>query len=132
MITNRLRILLLWLILIVCMILHFDYYVSEAMSGFAAQKSTGGESSGNGLVFIRTAFHVLPLLYIAVVMWTERKALRWINFVLALLYNPAHFMHLSGELKKGENPSQMLLLSVTAVLATMLSVASRRWIREHR
>jgi hypothetical protein len=67
---------------------------------------------------------------LVILMWTTSKAARIVNLALSVLYTLSHGMHLAGELKKGDNPSQMALLSVTLLLALTLVFASWKWYKE--
>ncbi len=124
---NQIRITLLWLILVVCMILHFDYHVSEIFYGIDVKRPNANGTVPNSIVVIRSLFHFLPLLYAATLLWFANKWMRLGNFILSVLYAFAHGMHLSGELKKFDNPSQIILLSVTFLLAVLLAYASFAW-----
>lgn len=129
---NRIKIVFLWLVLIVCMILHFDYHISKLVYGMDVRIKNADGSIPAHLVFIRTAFHFLPLLYIAVVLWFDKRIIRLLHLILAGFYTLSHAFHFIGELHKGDNPSQMILLGITALLAILLTVASFRWFKEAR
>jgi len=126
---NQSRIILLWLILVVCMILHFDYHVSELFYGIDIRRPDANGRTPDSVLYIRSAFHFLPLLYITLIMWHRTRLLRIVNMVLSVLYLMAHIAHLGGELK-GDNPSQIVLLSVTALLALLLAIAAWNWVKE--
>lgn len=127
---NQTRITILWLVLVVCMILHFDYHVSEIFYGIDVKKPGATGAVPNSIVVIRSLFHFLPLLYVAVLLWFENKWVRLGNLVLSVLYVLSHAAHLLGELKKFDNLSQMALLSVTLLLALLLLYASINWWKE--
>lgn len=129
---NQLRIIILWLVLVVCMILHFDYHVSEIFYGIDVKRPDANGTIPDSIVVIRSLFHFLPLLYAVALLWLEAKAVRLANFVLSVLYAFAHASHLAGELKKFDNPSQIALLSVTLLLALLLTFASWNWWRKDR
>lgn len=128
--TNQFRIILLWLILVVCMVLHFDYHVSELFYGIEIRRPDANGRVPSSVLYIRSAFHFLPFLYISVVMWFTARPVRIINLLLSVLYLLAHIAHLAGELKKGDNPSQMVLLSITAFLSSLAVIASWKWLKE--
>lgn len=122
----------MWLILVVCMILHFDYHVSEIFYGIDVKRPNADGTVPNTIVVIRSVFHFLPLLYVATLLWFANKWVRLGNFMLSVFYTFAHGMHLSGELKKFDNPSQIILLSVTLTLSLLLVYASFKWWKEIR
>ncbi|MBX2902900.1 MAG: hypothetical protein KF872_05020 [Chitinophagales bacterium] len=128
--SNQIRVTILWLVLVVCMMLHFDYHVSEIFYGIDVKRSDANGTVPNTIVVIRTLFHFLPLLYVAVLLWLESKLARLLNVVLSGLYLLSHTFHLVGEVQKFNNPSQIVLLSVTLVLASLLVLASYKWLKE--
>jgi hypothetical protein len=127
---NHIRTIILWLLLVVCMILHFDYHVSEIFYGIDVKRPGANGTIPNTIVLIRAAFHFAPMVILVILMWAASKPARLVNLVLSMLYTLSHGMHLAGELKKGDNPSQMALLSVTFLLAVTLVFASWKWYRE--
>lgn len=129
---NRFKVMTLWLILIICMILHFDYHISKAVYGIDIRLQNANGTIPEHLLYIRAVFHFLPLLYIAVIMWSEKLSVRFFNLILSIIYSLAHCFHFAVELRKGENPSQIILLSITAILSLILFVTSYYWFRNGR
>lgn len=127
---NQIRIVLLWCLLILCMILHFDYHVSELFYGVDITKPDATGTVPASVVYIRSAFHFLPLLYIAVLLWFATSTVRIIHLVLSGLYTLAHLFHFAGEVSRGNNPSQIILLGITLLLSSLLVVAAFHWLRE--
>lgn len=66
------------------------------------------------------------------VMWYTTRLVKMLNMLLSVLYFLAHIAYLAGELKKGDNPSQVVLLSLTAFLGLLAVIASRSWLKEPR
>jgi hypothetical protein len=122
----------LWLLLIVCMILHFDYHISGAVYGLDIKAKDAKGIIPPQLLWIRLAFHFLPLLYIMMIMWQSRSAFRLLNLILAGIYTIAHGFHFAGALRSADNPSQTILLGITLVLSVLLTVAAYQWYREQR
>ena len=129
---QRIKIITVWLLLIVCMILHFDYHVSELFYGIDIRNKDADGTIPERILFIRSAFHFLPLLYIVMVLWLETKTVRIFQFILSLMYTLSHCFHLAGEISKGNNPSQIVLLSVTAFLSLLLILASWEWMKTQK
>ncbi len=127
--TNQIRVTILWLVLVVCMILHFDYHVSEIFYGIDVKRPDANGTIPISILFIRSAFHFLPLLFVAALLWLKNKMVRIANFALSILYALSHASHWISELKKFDNPSQMALLSVTFFLSLLLVFASWNWLR---
>jgi len=127
---NQLRIVLLWILLVICMILHFDYHVSELFYGIDIKKPGANGVIPATIVLIRTAFHFLPVLYSVGLMWWSSQKVRIVNIALSVIYALANAAHFAGEVKKGDNPSQMILLGVAVLVSVMLIVASRGWVKQ--
>ncbi|GAA4462697.1 hypothetical protein GCM10023093_09830 [Nemorincola caseinilytica] len=127
--SGQLRIVLLWVILVICMILHFDYHVSEIFYGIDVRKAGANGTVPPTILIIRTAFHFLPLLYAVTLMWYAGAVARKVNMVLSILYLGANAAHFIGEVRKGDNPSQIMLLGLTFVLSAVLVMAARQWVR---
>ena len=121
--THSLRIAMIWLILVVCMILHFDYHVSELFYGIDIKKPDANGTVPNSILIIRGIFHFLPFGFILVNLWTNNSIWRKIQIGIAGIYTLAHGFHLSGELSKGDNPSQILLLATTFLISVFLIIA---------
>ena len=60
---NQTRIVFLWFMLIVCMILHFDYHVSDIFYGISVEKPGANGIVPPTIIIIRLAFHTLPFAF---------------------------------------------------------------------
>ncbi len=128
---NRTRIIILWLMFVVCMILHFNYHVSGIFYGIDVERPTADGTFPPSLIIIRLLFQHLPLLYIVALMFFERSWARITNLVLSALYTLANAFHLVGELAHPPvNPSQAVLLVITLLLSLVLVTFSLRWMKE--
>lgn len=130
---NRIKIIILWNMLVVCMILHFNYHVSGIFYGIDVEKPDANGIFPPGLVVIRILFQHLPILYAAALLLWENNLLRKANFALSGLYTFANAFHLVGELAHPPiDPSQAILLSVTFILSIVLTIVSFKWVREKK
>lgn len=128
---NQIRIIILWLILVICMILHFDYHVSDIFYGIDVKRPDADGTVPFSIIYIRAAFHFLPLLFVVLLLSKANTAIKFINLILSVAYTLSHAAHLVGELRKGDNPSQMTLLGVTLYIAVMLVIYSWMWRKEN-
>lgn len=130
---NRTKVIILWNMLVVCMILHFNYHVSGIFYGINVEKPDADGTFPSGLVVIRILFQHLPLLYAAGLLLWESRPVRLGNLVLSGLYALANAFHLAGELVRPPvDPSQAILLSVTLLLSIVSVLLSYRWHRESK
>lgn len=123
---------MLWTLIIICMVLHFNFHVSELMYGADIVLKDANGTAPPRVLGIRTVFYLLPMVYITLILWFQTRFVRAANLVLSGLYGMAHLGHGAMELSKGDDPSQMALLSLTALLAIAHFIASLKWFREYR
>eukprot|EP01034_Spumella_vulgaris_P016599 gene16599-21191_t len=57
------KISLLWMMLVICMILHFDYHVSGIFYGIDVKKTDATGQYPPTLILIRGLFQILPLIF---------------------------------------------------------------------
>lgn len=125
-----LRLLVLWLLMLLCMMLHFNYHVSDLFYGIDIVSKTADGTRPYSLIVLRTLFNFLPMLFIVLLMYTSGAWLRWTMLVLSALYALAHLSHLFGTLRsEAPDPSQLLLLALTLALALLQTLTAWRWTR---
>ncbi|MEM9889203.1 MAG: hypothetical protein AAF849_25265 [Bacteroidota bacterium] len=129
-IQNPLRCILFWLILVVLMILHFNYHVSEIFYGIDVVQEDAAGKVPIGIHFIRNIFYHLPIVWIVVLMSTNKKVIRLGLFIISLIYTLSHAMHLVGELLRPDI-SQISLLSLMLFISVLLSISHfKYWKKE--
>jgi len=119
-IQNPLKCILLWLMLIIMMILHFNYHVGEIFYGIDIVSENANGVVPSSTHVIRGIFYHLPIIYILLLIMVQAKILRIILLVIAVLYTLSHGMHLFGELSHPDI-SQISLLSLTLITSALLS-----------
>ncbi|MEL6638764.1 MAG: hypothetical protein AAFW73_17855 [Bacteroidota bacterium] len=127
-ISRPLRLVLLWLILIVCMILHFNYNVGKIFYGIEVARANAEGVVPFGTHLIRNIFYHLPLLWILILLFYHRASIRMGLFFISVIYTLSHAAHLVGELTQPDW-SQGPLLSLTLLLSVVLSVEHYRYWR---
>ncbi len=128
--TDRLRAIVLWNMLVVCMVLHFNYHVSGIFHGIDVARPDADGTFPPTLIVIRALFQLLPLLYAAMLLLSGHALVARVNVVLSGLYLLANAGHLAGEFAHAPvDPSQIALLSVTLLLSILLLFVSVRWVR---
>jgi len=130
---NRIAVIIIWLMLIECMNLHYDYYVSDNFCGIAnnIEQVKAGLHEASSLIIIKVACHILPLLYVLVIIFSDEKLVRNANLGLACAYTLFHGAHFSGEISQDPfNLIQVVLLAVTFFISCGLIFYSYQWLKE--
>ena len=118
-IENPLRCILYWLILVVIMILHFNYHVGELFYGIEITREGANGHIPIGTHIIRNIFYHLPLVWVIFLIFTDAKLIRAGLFFISIIYALAHGLHLFKDLS---NPdlSQTPLLSLALTVSILL------------
>lgn len=129
---NLQKIIVLWLLFVVCMIFHFNYHVGELFYGIDIKRPNANGIVPMSAAIVRFVFEILPMMFITFLMFIEKAWLRIFNFSVSILYTLANFAHLFQELRS-EKPdlSQINLLSFVLVASLLLNLASWKWWKEN-
>lgn len=116
------KLVLFWIILLVCMILHFNYHISGIIYGINVVSENANGKEPVQLLAIRTLFYHLPLIWIVCIIYGNKIWLSLVLFVISVLYFIAHAAHFTGTLlhEKG-NFSQSCLLFLTGIISAFLA-----------
>ena len=114
------RCILLWLILVIAMILHFNYHIGEIFYGIDIVRPEANGTIPIGTHLIRNIFYHLPILWILILLYFNSKIIRFGLFITSLIYTLSHAMHWLGEMT---NPdlSQVPLLTITLGVSILLN-----------
>ena len=114
------RCILLWLILVITMILHFNYHIGEIFYGIDIVRPEANGTIPIGTHLIRNIFYHLPILWILILLYFNSKIIRLGLFIISIIYTLSHAMHLVGEMT---NPdlSQVPLLTITLGISLLLT-----------
>lgn len=128
---NQTRIAILWLIMVICMILHFNYHVSGIFYGIDVQRPDANGIQPPTLIIIRGLFHVLPMILLLVALFFDSKIVRLGTLAAAIIYVPMHAAHVVGTFKETPlDPTQLLLLVFTFVSSIVLAYTAWKWFKE--
>ena len=129
--TDKQRLIVLWLMTVVGMILHFNYHVSSIFYGIDVTRPNANGEVPDTLVIIRSTFYHAPMIWVLTIMYAKKHWVKLTLFILSLLYWLAHFMHLVEEmLKEKRNLSQLTLLGLVLLLASFLVYEHYHWKRK--
>lgn len=119
-ILNPLRCILLWFILIIAMVLHFNYHVGDLFYGIDIVQSEANGIIPTGTHIIRNIFYHLPIIWILIMLYFDQKRVRLGLFIISIIYSLSHAIHLIGEMTEPDF-SQMPLLSITLAVCLLLT-----------
>lgn len=120
-----LRVLILWIVLLVCMILHFNYHVSKIFYGInVVRPGTDGTIPFMAQVLKNVYYH-FPMIFIVALLYLKSTWFRLSLFVISIVYSLSHIAHLRDEFSKATlDWAQIPLLSLTLVFSVLLNKAS--------
>lgn len=127
--THRIQLSLLWLLMVVGIMLHFDYHVSGIFYGIDLKRPNATGEFPPTIWLIRFVFQLAPMITVTFLLFFEQQWLRVAHFGVSLLYTLIHTLHLIRELQKPDM-SQLNLLSLVLVVSLLLNVVALRWLKE--
>jgi len=120
--TTKTKLIILWLVTQIGMILHFNYHIGEIFYGIDVVRPDADGKVPLGTFIIRTIYYHLPVIWILVIMYTDKKIIRLLLLITSVLYLLSHLFHWIGELMNPERgPSQLSLLGVVLLVAAFLA-----------
>ena len=128
-IKNPLRCILLWLILILMMILHFNYHVGELFYGIDVARENANGVVPVGTHVIRNVFYHLPIIWILILLFSSSKIILKSLFVISIVYTLSHTAHLIGEFQSPDL-SQGPLLILTLIISIILSFEHYKYMKK--
>lgn len=129
----RFRCVVLWMLLLIGMILHFNYHVSGIFYGVELKRPGADGTIPASAQMTKSIFYHLPMLFIAALLFFEQRWFRISMFVISLAYTVSHAFHLAGEFKAEKaDLAQIPLLSVVLILSILLSVSSYHYFKYER
>ena len=131
--TNRIKVVTLWIIFLFGMILHsllgiFPLLWGESIS--MSQEQIAKNPMGSSM-WMMLFFFLIPMIIVLLTSFIEAKWYRITNFVFTLLFTLMNIWHLFGHL--GENPidpRQIVLLTFVFISGVMLNIVSFKWFKE--
>ncbi len=126
---HRIQSSLLWLLMVVGMMLHFDYHVSGIFYGIDLKRPNATGEFPPTIWLIRFVFQLAPMMAVTFLLFFEAQWFRVAHFGISILYTLAHASHLIREFEKPDM-SQLNLLSLVLVVSVLLNIVSLRWLKE--
>lgn len=123
---TRIRILFFWVLTTVAMILHFDFHIGDLFYGIDIVRPGANGQKPAALVVIRFVFEIFPLIWAVALLYASSGLWRTINFGLTIPFTLSHLAHVFEEIKEGD-PSQLLLLTLVALMSILLTLESWKW-----
>jgi hypothetical protein len=131
MIANQQKLVTLWVLMVICMILHFNYNVSGIFYGVDVAVQGADGTVPFRLVIIRLLFNIIPMIFAAATLFFAQKWFRLATLIFSGLYVLAHAFHLLETVKETPlDPSQLQLLGFTFAISLVQAWVSLKWWRE--
>ena len=121
--------ILFWLILVVMMILHFNYHVGDIFYGISVLRENADGSVPIGTHGIRNIFYHLPFVWILLLVYSDKKSIRTGLFGISIIYSLSHAMHLFGAFTEPDL-SQIPLLVLALIVSILLSIEHFKYYKQ--
>ena len=116
---NPLRCIIYWMLLVIIMMLHFNYHVGEIFYGIDVAREGANGIIPIGTHIIRNIFYHLPIIWIVILILSDKKVVKIGLFFISIVYLISHLMHLVKDLVKPDL-SQTPLLILALLIAGLL------------
>ena len=127
--TDRHRTLFLWFLIIIAFLLHQFFSLHNLRFGVNVVKS-GFDAVPTMEMVKRLGLYLLPMIYIAGLLFVEGKVVRLLNFIASLIYTAFHTWHFVDELGKMKDWVQWILLTVILAICLLQNRVAWRWYRQ--
>jgi len=118
-IQSPLKCIIYWLLLVIIMMLHFNYHVGEIFYGIDVARENADGIVPVGTHVIRNIFYHLPVVWIIVLLSYQSNLVRVGLFIISVVYWISHLMHLIKDLANlgfSQTPLLLLALFVSSLL----------------
>jgi hypothetical protein len=127
------RLVVLWLLLLIGMILHFNYHVSDIFYGIDVARPGARGQVPWSTFYIKTIYYHLPIVFILVLLYTAHRLVKVLTFGIGLLYTASHMVHLFKEIAQKatsvQSFTQINLLIMVLVLSVCVNLEGWRWMK---
>lgn len=125
------RIVVLWIIVLIGMILHFNYHVSKIFYGIDVTRPGSDGTISPMVHVVRAAFYHLPMIFITALLFFRSRWFKIFMFVVTVIYTLAHVMHVWKEITKPVfDGSQIILMTLILLFSIVLNVSSWNYYRK--
>ena len=119
-IQSSLKCIIYWLLLVIIMVLHFNYHVGEIFYGIDVKRENAEGLVPIGTHLIRNIFYHFPVVWIIVLLTYQSNLVKVGLFIISIIYWGSHLLHLIKDLAKPDF-SQTPLLFLALLISTLLS-----------
>ena len=120
-IQNPLKCIIYWLMLVIIMMLHFNYHVGEIFYGIDVAREDANGMVPIGTHMIRNIFYPLPIIWVVILLVSNAKLVKLGLFIISIVYLLSHLMHLIKDLARPDL-SQTPLLFIALFVGILVSV----------
>ncbi|MES2591854.1 MAG: hypothetical protein V4608_08220 [Bacteroidota bacterium] len=123
--TYQFRTIVLWVLVLIGMILHFNYHVSSIFYGIDVKRPGANGTIPAMAQLLKTVYYHFPMIFIAVLLYLKQKWFRLLMLIISLAYTISHMIHVWEEFTKPVlNLAQAPLLSLVLIFSLLLNKAS--------
>mgnify|MGYP001460757131 FL=1 len=118
-IQSPLKCIIYWLLLVIIMMLHFNYHVGEIFYGIDVARENADGIVPVGTHVIRNIFYHLPFVWIIVLLSYQSNLVRVGLFIISVVYWMSHLVHLFKDLANpgfSQTPLLLLALFISSLL----------------
>mgnify|MGYP001285634408 CR=1 FL=1 len=114
-----------WLMLIIGMILHFNYHVGKIFYGIDIVRPGADGTISVMSYVLKNVFYHLPMIFILLLLYINNSKFRLAMFVVSIIYSFYHLTHLLKEINSAEfNWAQFPLLTIVLIISLCLNKSS--------
>ncbi len=129
--TNRLKIIVLWVLFLFGMVFHSLLAVMPLFfdASIAMPDTTGAVPAS--MMWMALAFYLLPMIFIATTLFVKSSWYKITNFVFSGLFSLMNVFHLFKHFSQAPvDFVQVTLLTFVLLTSILLNVAAFRWMKE--
>lgn len=115
----------MWLLLLIGMILHFNYHVSKIFYGIEVVRPGASGVIPVMAHVMKSVFYHFPMIFIVALLYLRQNWFRLAMILISLVYSASHIMHVLDEFKKPHlDWAQIPLLSLVLIINLFLNKAA--------
>jgi phosphotransferase system glucose/maltose/N-acetylglucosamine-specific IIC component len=127
---TKFKVIVLWILLLIGMILHFNYHVSAIFYGIDVKRPNADGTIPLMAHILKTVFYHFPMIFVVALLYLKTKWFRGVMFVISLAYTVYHVFHVLGEFKKPKlDLAQIPLLSLVLIFSLLLNKESWKYFK---
>lgn len=129
--TNRAKIISLWIIFLFGMAFHSLLAVMPLFFGASVTMPDATGAVPASMMWMSLILYLIPMIFITATLFLESSCYKITNFVLTLLFTVMNIFHLTAHAGMSPvDPCQIVLLTFVLIFGIILNIVSYRWVKE--